>query len=497
VQIEATRNVRRWATHIIWRILPLTGVVVVLSYVISTQTVRPHHRMIKAAVLLVVLAILMKFEMVYCIYFFVVMFPFPSGIVLTSTNVILMTMIVLVWLVRARATGQRVFERTGVDIWIALFLASYFVSLFSIETTHQLTEGIKLIWRQVTAFALFYLIVKFVDDENKLERMTQFIAISGGLVALTGIIELFAPGSVLIPGWIEFDQRRGMGMLGFRVEGIRLGGAFGAHNLLSDYCSFTLLFMVVHFLRAKNPIGKIFWITLVIMAFSVLLATANRGAVASTAFGFVYAMWVFRRYLSLVKYVILIACAITAFGVTQMVLEKYTLAASVTGRLMGTQFEGMVPDSRVGIWEDTFVASLDHIFIGHGPLFQTGRGVKRVYWPHNGYLFYLYTIGLFGLSMFLMIAYRLFKSSLRYYHPLAHGTYLGLTMAILHVMLAMFLFGQIRTDHQRDTDFIYIYIVWMFFGLIAAAGRILDRRIQNATAPSSGDGTAAIDAGST
>jgi len=482
LQLEAARNARKWASLLIWRFLPLAGIITVLSYVLSRQVVQPHHRMIKAGALLVVLALLTKFEMVNSIYFFIVMFPFPSGMVLTSTNVILMTMITLVWMVRARATGQQLFVRTDVDVFIALFLVAYLVSLFNVETTFQLAEGVKLIWRQITAFALFYLIATFVDGERKLERMTQFVAISGGLVALTGIIELFAPGFALIPGWIEFRQRPGMGMLGYRIEGIRLGGAFGAHNMLSDYCSFTIAFMIVHFVRAKNPIGKVFWLGIALMAFAVLLATANRGAVFSAGFGFLYALWVFRRYLSLGKYVILITVVVATFGVTQMVLDKYTLAASVTGRILGTRMEGLVPDTRGTLWQDTFRASLDHIYIGHGPYFQTGRGLKQIFWPHNGYLLYLYTVGMFGLSMFLIIAYRLFKSSLRYYHRLAHGTFLGLGMAVLNVQLAMFLFGQLRTDHQRDTDYVYIYIVWMFFGLIAAAGKILDRRIRDAQA---------------
>ncbi|MEJ2722699.1 MAG: O-antigen ligase family protein, partial [bacterium] len=430
-----------------------------------------------------VLSILMKFEMMYSLYFFLLMFIFPSSIILTSTNVLLLTLIALIWIVRARATNQKLFVRTNVDLLNVLFLMAFFLSLFNVESTFALTSGIKLIWRQVTAFCLFYLIVRFVDDEKKLERMTQLFAISGALAALTGIIELFAPGFVLIPGWIEFPKRAGMGMLGYRLQGIRVGGAIGAHNILSDYCSFSLLFMIVSFLRAKNPIGKTFWLGTAIMAFAVLLATANRGALVSFMFGFLYAMWVFRRYLNLVKYVILITTAVAAFGATQLVLDRYTIAASVTHRLVGTEFHGVVPDTRTGIWSATIEASLDHIFIGHGPLFQPGRGLKRIFWPHNGYLFYLYTLGLFGLSMFLAIAYRLFRSSLRYYHPLASGTYLGLAMAVLNVVLAMFLVGQMRTDHQRDTDFVYIYVVWILFGLIAAAGNMLDRRIREAARP--------------
>ena len=81
-----------------------------------------------------------------------------------------------------------------------------------------------------------------------------------------------------------------------------------------------------------------------------------------------------------------------------------------------------------------------------------------------------------------MIVYKLFRISMRYSNALARGSFLGIGMAVMHVLLAMFLVGQMRTDHQRHTDFIYIYIVWMLFGLIIAAGKILDRRIREHSA---------------
>jgi O-antigen ligase len=394
-----------------------------------------------------------------------------------------MTLITLVWIIRSRATGHSLFERTVIDKWIALFLLAYVVSLFNVESHGDMVEGIKTIWRQLTAVAFFYLITMFVDTEEKFERTTKVMAVAGAIVAFTGLMELFFPGLVLIPGWIEFQSRLGTGTLGYRIEGIRVGGAVGSHSILSDYSSFTLLFMIVHFIRSRNILEKTFWLGLGLMTFAVLLSTANRGAVFSMAFGFLYSLIVFRQYMTLFRYVMLIAGATLVFGVTQAVLEQHTLAASVTDRIVGTQFEGMIPDSRVGVWEETFRKCFDHIFIGHGPYYQTGKGLVRVFWPHNGYLYYLYTLGLFGLGAFLMIAYKLYRLSMRYSLRLIHGSFLGVGMAVLHVILAMFLFGQMRTDHQRHTDFVYIYIVWMIFGLIVANGKILDRRIREHEAP--------------
>ena len=118
-------GIQRLLSNWFWRFVPISIVIALSSYILGKQIVRPHHRMIKASLLLLVLIILLRFEMVYAIYFFVVLFPFPSGVVLTSTNVILMTLVTLIWLVRAKATGKNLYEKTDVDIWILLFLGAY------------------------------------------------------------------------------------------------------------------------------------------------------------------------------------------------------------------------------------------------------------------------------------------------------------------------------------------------------------------------------------
>ncbi len=483
MRTEALNNVRRLASDAFWRFVPISIIVFVTSLVLSKQLIRPQHRTIKAGVLLLFLVILLRFEMVYSVYFFIILFPFPSGVVLTSTNVLLMTLIPLIWLVRSRATRQKFFAGTNVDKWILVFIVAYFVSLFNVETTEALSWSFKIIWRQLTAMAFFYLIVTFVDDENQLERMTKVIALSGSLVALTGVVELVSPGATLIPGWIQTGQRLGgAGELGYRIKGIRLGGAVGSHEILSDYCGLCLWLMVTHFLRSKNPIEKLFWMVVSASTLVVILGTANRGAILSLAAAFIYALWVFRRRMTLMRYVILISTVAVVFTAAQLLLDKYTIAASVTQRIVGTEFKGVTPDSRVGVWGPVFQSALQHPFIGHGPYYDTGRGLVRIYWPHNGYLFYLHTLGLFGLSAFLVIVYRLMRSSLRYYHPLAEGTFLGLATAIFNVQLVQFLVAQMRTDHQRTTDSIYMYIAWLVFALIAASGNMLRKRIAEAAA---------------
>ena len=489
MRFEAFRNIGSRGSDVLWRVVPASLVVAVVSYVLGRQIIQPQARMIKMGVLAVVVAFLVRYPMEYSLYFFVMLMPFPSGVALTSTNVLLMTIIPLVWMVRSRATGERLFRRTDLDKWILLFLLAHLVSFLNVDRKELVTGGLQMVWRQITTVAFFYLVATFVDDEVKLERIMKVTAISGAVVAFTALVELFMPGFELIPGWIGTRQRFGEGTLGYRLQGLRVAGSIRSYDVLSDLCPLNLFMTVPFFLRAKNPIEKAFWLGVSLLLFTVLLATANRGGFLSFALAFVYSLWVFRKYFNPTRYVIVIFAAVVAFSATELVLKDYTVAASITQRIMGTEFEGFTPDNRVGVWAPVFKRSFEHVFIGHGPWYETRRGLEKYLWPHNGYLYYCFTLGLFGVSVFLVILYKLLRMSLRYAHPLASGSFLGLAMSIFNVQLVMFMVGQLRTDHQRTTDYLYPYVVWLLFGMIvAAAGVLKTREAQAATSTVAAEG---------
>ena len=75
----------------------------------------------------------------------------------------------------------------------------------------------------------------------------------------------------------------------------------------------------------------------------------------------------------------------------------------------------------------------------------------------------------------MWLAIRLIQISRLALNPLLKGTYLGNIGRVLHVMLCVILFTQLRTDHQRDD--IYIYIIWIMFGLVAACANIARGRL--------------------
>lgn len=467
----------RQISNVFWRMAPIGVVVVFLSYAVAEQVVSPHHRVIKALMVFLVAAIIWRFEVILALYVFVVIFPVPSGVAITSTNVALMTLIFLFWVIRANARRLRILPRTPLDRLLVLFIGAYLVSLFNVHSLVGISEGLKIIWRQLAAMAFFYLIVLSVDDEAKLEMFTKVVAISAGFLAFTAVIELIAPGSTIIPGWIQLHKRIGLGTIGYRLQGIRVGGAVGSHGLLSDYCTLSLFFMAVHFARARNVLTKLLWLLLTGMTLIVLMATANRGAFLALVFGVCYSLWVFRSRMNLARYIVVVGSFVGLFMVAQLILERNAIAVSVIDRLLHTQMVGYVPETRAGMYPKLLERCMEHIFIGHGPHFAIGAGLQKLMWPHNGYLFFLFTLGLLGFGCFLAICYRLIRVSLSFTRKAIRNTDLGMIAAVLHVQLVVLLIVQLRTDHQRDGDFVYIFIVWMFFGLVVAAYNVIQRRL--------------------
>jgi O-antigen ligase len=316
-------------------------------------------------------------------------------------------------------------------------------------------------------------------------RMGKIMCISCALVMLTAMVELFFPGAVIIPGWISLAQKLGEGEFSHRVQGLRVGGAFESHGMLSDFGTQLILFMVFYALRARNPAEKAFWLFSTGMTVIAILATANRGATAGFALALLLTLSFFRRRIGTARVFLFAAVAVVAVVATDTFLTEHTVAVSVLDRFEHTEFEGVVPDTRTMTWKPALLGGLEKPFFGHGPFYDTGIGLTKRYWPHNGYLYYFYTLGIVGLGAFLWVVWKIFRLSRTWRHPEIRGTPLGDFMTLSQVWFFVLLFEQLRTDHQRDD--IYPYIVWMCFGVITTGALIARGRISSRTGDQPGN----------
>jgi len=463
------------ALDIAMRVIPGAALVAVGALFAAQQAVAPSHRAIKALVLMGLMGLMFRFDMVYSVYLFALLFPFPSGISIGSSNNVLMTVIPMIWAVRATSAKIPVLHKTAVDRAIGLFLLAFVVSLFNVTEGPTLARGIGVIWRQLTAVAFFYSIFMFANDEKKLFRLGKIMCIACFLVMTTAVIEVFHPGATLIPGWIGLEQHLGKGMLSTRVKGLRAGGAFESHGMLADFGTQLILFMVFFFLRSRNPAEKFFWLLSVFTTIFAILTTANRGATAGLFLGCTLAILYFRRVIGITRIVVLVAFGLAGLYAADAVLSERTVAVSVFDRFEKTEFQGMVPENRTMTWKPALDYGMQSPLIGHGPCYDTGVGLTKRYWPHNGYLFYFATIGLLGLGAFLWIMWMVYRESRNWRRPGIIGTPIGNFLAIGQIWFFVMAFEQLRTDHQRED--IYPYIVWMCFGVVVATANIARRQL--------------------
>jgi O-antigen ligase len=467
-------------TDLAMKVLPIATLVAVAAYIAAQQAISPQRRVIKVAVLLGLLALMLRFDLVYSVYLFALLFSFPSDVSIGSSNSILMTLIPLIWAVRASSAKVKLFFRkTNADFAIALYLFAYVLSFINVETTEELKSSLKVMWMMVTAVVFFYTIVTFVDDEKKVITLVKVSCAVCGFVMLTAVLELFMPGRALIPGWIGFGGRSGIGELGYRVEGMRVGGALKSHGMASDFGTRSLFLLMFLLVKVRNPFERLVWGGVTLVTVVAVVATANRGAFFSFVIGLLVLWYLFRKQISVARMTIVLGAVAALFVVSEIALTRFTNATSLSARIMATEFSGGVPDTRKNTWKPALVKGLEHPFVGHGPYYDIGEGLAKQMWPHNSFLFLFYTVGVFGLLAFLAVLYHVWGYSLSFRLPNVRGSTLADLSKILCTILVVTVLQQMRTDFQRGS--VYPYMIWMIFGLITATGLLL--RDQSANKP--------------
>jgi O-antigen ligase len=271
-----------------------------------------------------------------------------------------------------------------------------------------------------------------------------------------------------------------MGELGYRIEGMRVGGALKSQGMMADFAARTLFILLFLTVRSRNYFERAIWGGTGVLTIVTIVATANRGAFVSLALGGAYLIYLFRKEIGATRVIVLLGAVAALFWASEVVLTKYTNAVSLSDRMRGTYFVGGVPENRRNTWKPALEKSLEHPFVGHGPFYQIGEGLSYMMWPHNGLLYFFYTIGLFGVLSFLAILYQLWKYSLNFKLPHVRGSPLADLCKIMNVLLVVTMIQQMRTDHQRDD--VHPYMIWFLFGLTATIGLVLEDRSRQKTA---------------
>jgi O-antigen ligase len=257
------------------------------------------------------------------------------------------------------------------------------------------------------------------------------------------------------------------------MKDVRMGGPFHDFELTAEY--FAMSAPIIFFLavRAQRLLTRLLFVFLLVADIALLFSTVTRGAFISLAIGVLYMGYTCRRDLNIVRVMTIGGAFVALVLIVDTLVARYTISGSLFGRMLQTTFEsGIVPDTRAIAWGGAITRGFEHPFIGHGPGWDFGKALETELWPHNAYLYYFNITGFFGLAAFLFLLVRLFKASLAgYRNSLVNAPFPLAFMKVLHVSLVIFIVDQMKIDYLRNN--IYMFTVWIFFGMIAATRNVI------------------------
>ncbi len=440
------------------------GVVLGMNYL------APDKRMIAVMVATLIFGITWRIDMVSGIGILVLALPYPRGTVSGGTNVVIVLLLLLIWLLRISTRQVPPAQRTPVDVPIIALLISFIISFYNIETAANLARALETFVQILAGFAMIYLVVNNLRRPEQLERVHMFQAVSITMVCLLGIFELYSPNGVFIPGWITFQHAYSEGI---NIHNVRIGGPFFDFELLSEYCAINLLLLFLLAVRARSVARRTIFVSLLVLTFFIMFATVTRGGIMALAVGMLYLMWVLRKRLNLIRVTAAVALAVGAFLAMNYYVANFTHSGDLVARLVDPQsweFERGMPVSRASIWQSAFERMMIHPIIGHGPFYDTAKGLDFWFWPHNGYLYLGNLVGFVGLTCYLWLLFGLWKISRTSAPDLRDRNYARAYLAIAHVQLVVFMVDQMKIDLLRNS--IYPFQVWLLFAYIISAHRL-------------------------
>jgi O-antigen ligase len=454
-----------------WFYLPLA---VILGAFIAYELVNPTPRYIKLFFGLLFFGAVISMRLTTALILFVVVFPAPTFTYLGDTNVIFLCLLAILWAIQVRLGRMPRPVRTPIDRAILLYLAAHLLSFINVSTDRALAEGLKSALFLAAGVLLYVLLVNAIKTESQLHSLLKALCVTALFVYVTALYEFFTHGKMLIPAW--FLYRAGQS----DPTGVRIGGVFGSHGLLADFSAIVFYLQVFLAQRTRSILAKIGYYTLAALSVCMLALTVNRGGAVSWIIGGLLILLFMRHQVNRRK----VALGILGLVLLTLSVQFYTgrniTHLGIVARLMGSEFVRGIPETRVLAWTNIMAKIKEHPLIGHGPFYDLGGGQEfgRL-WPHSAFLWYLYTIGIVGMSTWAwMVGKLIWKSSLGWRSSVGSWTFSRYALVLAHVQIIQFTLGQVRSDHQRGN--VYLHFMWILFAIATISYRLFVDQVETA-----------------
>lgn len=443
--------------------------VVATGVLLGQQYVTPDKRVIPLLVSVVLIGVTWRLDIVTAIGVLIVALPYPRGTVFGTTNLALIIVLTILWLVRVSTRQLEVPRRSPIDIPLLGLFVIYVLSFNNVRPA-ALERSFQLFELFVGSMIMYFLIVNNVRTERDLRRVHDAQLICALSVFLVATWELNHPGQVLIPGWISFTHTIGSE---FNTRNVRVGATFYDYELLSEFSAITLLLVIFRWVRARTGNERGLYTLLGFLNIFIMFATVTRGAFIALGATLPVLLWSLRRRLKIVPVTIATTAAVALLLAMNFYVANFTRSGDLFARMGSTHVVGgWMPDSRAEAWVNAWNRALVHPLVGQGPYYTRLPGYE-LWWPHNVYLYYANIVGFLGLGFYLAILVILFRLTRPRVGDLRHPSYAEAYLIVAQAQLVLFVVNEVKIDYLRNP--VYQMVVWVMFSVWTAAYQVARR----------------------
>jgi hypothetical protein len=449
---------RAWREDPFGRVVMMVGTAI-LGLLLGIQYWNPNKRVIPVVGAILILGVAWRLSLVAAMSVIVFLLPYPKGTVFGSTNLALIMIVFVIWLLRTSLRMNAPARSSPLDLPVLGITLWYILSFYNIKDTFALERAVQNFELYLACVVLFYLLVNTIRTPRDLERLHEAQLVTALCVFLVAFWEAHNAGKVLIPGLLDFSNTVGHD---FNTRDIRVGSSFRDYELLSEYCGITVLLASFLFMRAKSQTRRTILGIYGLFNLYTMFTTVTRGVIVALIGALPYLFYRIRRRLNPVKLMTTVSAILALAFAMNFFVAKFTNTGDMFERLMGTKVvHGFVPEAREGAWTNALKRSLVHPILGQGPYYGEIPGYEQ-WWPHNVYLFIANIIGFPGLGFYLMFLFGLWKILLPVVDDLRHDSYADSYLLIARTQMIVFLLNEFKIDFLRNP--VYQFQVWLLFG---------------------------------
>jgi len=455
------------------RLYPILVAVLVLAVVGAFYVFgyRFGLRWIKLMIGMTVVVTLLSTRLSTGVGVFLLASVFPAYIVTGPTNFALAVLVTVSWLARSAMGGVARPSRTPCDLFLMGLTLAYALSWLNVPRDPDVMLAA---WHHTQnhlgALMIFYVTYTAVEDERDLTTLTRFMLALAALIYVVALVEVVTGVSITGLGAVR-EARYTLG-----GGAVRAGGLLGSHDMLADFCSMNAPLQLFLFYRARRPALRFVVGLIALLGVVVLFMTSNRGGFVGYTLGVFYLALLLRRDLGTRAVAMGSMAVVGLFIVVDAILTQAGRTLSIFYRLQQTRFYGLLPETRVGVFEHFKSRIVENFWLGEGPFYRLSSRFpgEYVFWPHNSLAYYWATVGILGLVSYLGLCIQVIvKSWQERARRLGDGTAADVLL-VLHVMVVVMLVTQQRTDFQRG--FVFIYYIFFLLGFTMGTWKLARRR---------------------